>query len=346
MTASPLLILALASAALGAPDPEACRGAYLPEYAGTWDLKRSDWDEACGRRLEPEQVLKAGQLAFVRACAAELAKAVADGRTNQGTVDSFCAQGAPGRRHLLGLYKPEALAAGRPPPAAARAGPAPSPGEGGMGPLARALEYAKREWDSSVCLNEIRYAFQPVQLTRMENYLKPERYTGYYQGYHYVLYRRSTDGEPRVLYADQIDGSCIPGERLAGPQTDYGYEPANKDCLTKTATDLQAATGLARAAGVETNRGGLFANLLSARKWAGRLSECKPPECKAPSKRQQRSMQDKEVWIISASGKTAVIDAAAGRVLFAIDDPMSYVIRLSPWEHVPSTCLDLRLQPN
>ncbi|MBI3300293.1 MAG: hypothetical protein HYZ75_19170 [Elusimicrobia bacterium] len=326
-----LALALLAAPPAGAVDKDPnCYGAYSPEVGREWEVAQADWNAMCDKGYSASDALRQSQRSSMARCTARFSPYEGKGKLPSGESAAYCARGSSGRARLA---ERTGTAASKP----AAAPPKPrKPGDARMGPLARALDQA-RAWKPDACLSGLYYFYDDTTFITSEEWSRaraagriPERGQVPFEEYSYYFdYPSRTDREVngyRVSYGDVIDVNfCNDVKRMEGPdQTESPFETGFTDCIGSVPVDLGAAVDAAAKGGfaLETPFKAYLARLPTGffhDPCRGGLAKKPPVECsdlRNWDPAQLRRVTGRPMWILSASGRTAFVDALKGRLRY------------------------------
>lgn len=324
ITAALLLSLLWASPA-SAVD---CAARYEKSYADIWELNAGSWNAACRKGREAAEILRSAQTHFIRACKKRFREPLKTKRLIEGTVRAYCAQGVRGRARLLRqMGMPLVPGVPKKKEAVSQEG---VPGSGGMGPMAAATRIARSKWGDDLCLSAMGYYWVPKVLNKEKNPGRTgdlEPYEDHIEGFRYYFHSHNNWQESFVVrFYDKIDAAFnILQERLQGPEMIAGIKETGQDCLRKVDTEPEAALTVANKHGLILGEGsGYQIYLISPETWKENYEKCLRGLRKglrfwcteALSRRQQRKLRGKELWVVISEGKTAFVNAEDGEFLF------------------------------
>lgn len=331
MTAALLLAAALPAAA----GPAECSAAYKPEHSVEWDISRADWDAHCAKGLSAADALRLGQRASLARCMARFSRHEESGKLPKGEAAALCAQGADGRARLAERTGERAKL-----PAAAPAPPAVKPGASLMGPFGRALEVA-RAWRPDACFAGLFYDYIDSTYIPIDEWKRareegrtPNRERTELEEYAYHYHSPSQPlNSYRVSFGDKMEAAfCYKVDRLDGPDASETALVAGLDgCLGPVEVDLPTALDVAAKNGfvVDPPLKAYLARFPPGhfqRACRGSTSKYAPVDCgdlATWDAAKFRRAMGKPVWILSAGGKTAFVDALGGRFRYLAPGPVN-----------------------
>jgi len=323
-----LLILAAAATPAGA-DQASCSSAYDASYSVDWEITRTAWESYCAKGYAAADALRQGQRDSMTHCTARFAPYEAKQKIPTGEAAALCAQGADGRARLAERTGDRAA-----PPAAAAAKPAePARKAGGsrMGPFGKALEVAKSSWKPDACFAGLYYVYIESTFISMDEWTKaraagrtPNKDKIDLEEYAYYFHSPSEAVNAyRVSFGDKLEAAfCYKVDRMDGPDhTDTAFVTGFNGCIGSVDVDLPTAIDVA------TKNGWVMDAPMKAylvqippghlqRACRGRTAKYAPVDCDLLATwdaAKLRRVTGKPVWILTAAGKTAFVDALKGR---------------------------------
>ncbi|TBR20972.1 hypothetical protein EPO15_11500 [bacterium] len=318
------LLLALAAAARA--EPSACALAYRPEYSVDWEITQSAWNAYCAKGYDAGDALRQSQRDALARCVARFSPYEAKQKIPPGEAAALCAQGADGRARLA------ERTGDRPKPVVAKTTPAPprKPGASKMGPFGRALEVAQ-SWRPDACFSGLYYVsiesvFIPIAEWEAARtaHRAPNKEKTQLEEYAYYFHSPSDAVNAyRVSFGDNLDTAfCYKVDRLDGPDhTDTALVQGLDACLSGAQVDLPGAIDVAAKNGWRMDLpfkaylvqvpAGFFQRACRSATRNNAPVRCDELDAWDPAK--LRRVTGAPVWVLTAAGQTAFVDAVKGR---------------------------------
>lgn len=330
------LAAALFLAAPASAGPADCSAAYKPEYEEQWEVTKPAWDSYCAKGYAASDALRQGQRDSMARCTARFAPYEKAQKIPTGEAAALCAQGADGRERLAARTGERP----KPPPPPVRAEPRRKPGASNMGPFGRALDVARSSWRPDACFAGLYYASIESTYISVEEWTRaraagrpPEKDKVELEEYAYYFHSGSDAvNSYRVSFGDKIESAfCYKVDRMDGPDhTDTLLVTGLGACLGDVDVDLPTAIDIATKNGwaLDTPLKAYLVNLPSGhfqRACRSAASKNAPVDCgllAAWDSAKLRRTTGKPVWVLTAAGRTAFLDARGGRFRYLAPGPV------------------------
>lgn len=327
-----LLAVLAGAACLAVParaDRASCSAAYKPSYAVDWEITRAAWESYCAKGYDAADSLRQGQRDSMTSCAARFAPYEAKQKIPPGEAAALCAQGADGRARLAEKTGDRAGLA----PAAPPSPPTPrrKAGDSEMGPFGKALAVARDAWKPDACFSGLYYAYIQTTFIPLDEWTRaraagrpPNKDKTDLEEYAYYFQSPSDAvNSYRVSFGDKLEAAfCYKVDRMDGPDnTDTNPVVGFGSCMGPVDVDLPTAVAVATKNGwvMDAPMKAYLVQLPAGhfqRACRGRTARFAPIACDALSSLDEaklRRVTGKPVWILTAAGKTAFVDALKGR---------------------------------
>lgn len=332
--------LFLLSSAAAAADQAACAAAFKPEYSVEWGADRKTWNALCAKGYDRSDALREVQRQGMANCVARFSPYEAKQKIPKGEAAALCARGSDGRALLAERTGDRAsLTPAAPPKPAA---PARKPGGSLMGPFGRALEVAKAQWRGDACFAGLYYVYIESVYIPVEEWTRaraegraPNKDKTDLEEYAYYFH---SDAEPvnayRVSFGDKLEAAfCYKIDRMDGPDATDTIKVTGLDgCLGPVEVDLPTAVSIAAKNGFQADPP-LKAYLMNIppghlqRACRGSTSKYAPVKCDEVGDwdaAKLRLVTGKPVWVLTANGRTAFVDALKGRFRYLAPGPIDF----------------------